>query len=245
MSNLKNRKEVIKMSELSMKMQELMAKFKRAREIQLTPFKNNVVLMDKIPELATAIFKEEFGINIKIKEAFPLVFIFGWKEIVRFCHAQPTNEFAFEVCGVRIEYRTENSESDKPRNIVPQLIHKNTPIFTHQSHDEIIGARSNQAVAEKYQAWRTNNLTETVDKIERDVMATMANDFGVDLMVSSAVLPMMAATYVAGLQIARDTKQDINMYNVFEISIGSNDAVILNPYSIIKGNIKNDENKEK
>ena len=62
-----------------MKMQELMAKFKRAREIQLTPFKNNIVLMDKIPELATAIFKEEFGINIKIKEAFPLVFSVGKK----------------------------------------------------------------------------------------------------------------------------------------------------------------------
>ena len=84
------------------------------------------------------------------------------------------------------------------------------------------------------------NLTETVDKVETEIFSTCLNDYGINLMRSAAILPMMAATYAAGLQLARSSKATVNMYNIFEIDIVEDDRVLLTPLATVKQYLKND-----
>jgi hypothetical protein len=53
----------------------------------------------------------------------------------------------------------------------------------------------------------------------------------------------MGATYTAGIQIARETKQTINMYNIFEIDIVEGDKVLLTPLAFVKQWLKDDSKK--
>ena len=84
---------------------------------------------------------------------------------------------------------------------------------------------------------------ETIDKIERDIYAIVLNEYGINLMVSATIFPLMAATYVAGLQVARETRETVNMYNIFEIDVVDDDMVILTPLSTVKQYLKNDSKK--
>ena len=104
--------------------QEMLAEKAKAREVAMQPYENNVILIKEIPEIAKGIFEEEFGIKVRIPAAFPLAFILGWEAVTKFAQEQPTPEFAITVAGVSLEYITNLSESDKARNIVPQLVHK-------------------------------------------------------------------------------------------------------------------------
>ena len=49
-----------------------------------------------------------------------------------------------------------------------------------------------------------------------------------------------AATYAVGLQIARQTKTTVNMYNVFEIDVTDDDTILLTPLAMVKQYLKND-----
>lgn len=221
--------------------QEMLAEKAKAREVAMQPYENNVILIKEIPEIAKGIFEEEFGIKVRIPAAFPLTFILGWEAVTKFAQEQPTPEFAITVAGVSLEYITNLSESDKARNIVPQLVHKEDPIFKSNNHQDSIGIKSNSDMIEAYERWRTENLTETVSKIETDVYKALLDDYGIDLCVSNAIIPMMAATYTAGLAIARRTKQTVNMYNIFQIDIADGDIVVLTPLADIKYRIKCDD----
>lgn len=223
--------------------QEMMERKKKAREVIMSPFKGNDILTNQIPEIAAKVFEEEFGIKLRIKETPQLAFIKGWQAYDDYAHSQPTPEFAINVAGVSLEYITDLSESDKSRNIVPQLIYHQDPIFKAKPHSEHIGIKSNADMAEDYQRWRNENLTETVEKIDTDVSAILLEDFGIDTGVTTAIVPLMGATFAAGLQIARTIRQTINMYNIFEIDIADGDVVILTPLADIKQNIKNDDIK--
>ena len=64
--------------------------------------------------------------------------------------------------------------------------------------------------------------------------------FGLDLRVPATVIPLMAATYAVGLQIARQTKVTLNMYNVFEIDVTEDDKILLTPLAMVKQYLKND-----
>jgi hypothetical protein len=59
-------------------------------------------------------------------------------------------------------------------------------------------------------------------------------------MTSAAVFPLMSAVYTAGVTVARDTKQPINMYNIFEIRIAPDETIILKPLAEIKQSLKSD-----
>ena len=96
---------------------------------------------------------------------------------------------------------------------------------------------------ESYERWRTENLTETITKIETEVFKILLDDYGIDLCVSNAIIPMMAATQAAGLAVARRTKQTVNMYNVFQIDIADGGVVVLTPLADIKYHIKCDDKK--
>jgi hypothetical protein len=206
-------------------------------------FEGNTILTNTIPEVASQLFYDEFGINIFDHSHIPIVFTVGWTEILKFVGSQNAEEFAIELCGISLEYVTEHSESDKSSNIVPQMIHKKAPMFTKHEHQISSGASYTDELLTKYNSWRTVNLTETVDKIERDINAIVLNEYGINLMVSATILPLMSATYVAGLQIARETRETVNMYNIFEIDVVDDDRVLLTPLSIVKQYLKNDSKK--
>lgn len=226
-------------------MRELLLKKQRAREIEMEPFKGDPILSQKIPEIANEIFVAQFGVDCdRIKECFPLAFIIGWGEFAEYAREQPTPEFAITVAGVRLEYTTDLSESDKMRNIVPQMIHVSDPIFKDKDHCDSIGLKSNEDMIRSYEAWRTENLAETVQKVESAVQMKLMDDFGIDTCVSSAIIPMMAATYSAALQILKSERKTINMYNMFELDIMSTtdgaETIVLTPLASIKYRVKND-----
>ena len=160
--------------EMNKTIQEMMAEKAKARAIAMEPFAHNQILIKEIPTIAKGVFEEEFGITVRIPEAFPLCFMFGWEEVARF------------------------------------------PIFKSNNHHDSVGVKSNADMIEAYERWRTENLTETVNKIETDVYKILLDDYGIDLCVTNAIIPMMAATYTAGLAVARRTKQTVNMYNMFQ-----------------------------
>ena len=59
-------------------------------------------------------------------------------------------------------------------------------------------------------------------------------------MVSATVIPFVAAIYAAGIRIALETKQPVNMYNWFTITACADDKIILTPLASIKQGLKDD-----
>ena len=143
-----------------------------------------------------------------------------------------------------LEYVTEYSESDKPTNIVPQMYHKRMPIFMERDHQQVAGASINEDLLNSYNTWRTNNLTEVLDKIEQATENEVRTVFGIYLMQSAAMLPIIAAAYAAGVEIAKETHETVNMYEIFEIDVFPEDGTVnLTPLAYIKQGIKDDAKK--
>lgn len=215
------------------------------RENFTKPFQGNTVQAKTIPAVAAELFAREFGITIDDPEhVIPIVFSTGWKHILKFAKSQPSAEFAIDVCGLSLEYLTEISDSDKPTNIIPQLVHKRTPIFMEHEHHVTAGTSINEELLTSYNSWRTVNLTEVLDKIEQDTENEVRNTYGIYLMQSASVLPILAATYSAGIQIARETGNTVNMYELFEIDVFPEDGSIhVTPLAAIKQGLKDDNKK--
>ena len=219
------------------KLEEMRAK--RKNEIEV--FAGNDILSTTIPEVTAELFYGEFGINLPDpKSLIPIAFTTTWRHILEFVQRQQTDEFSINVGGMALEYVTEDSESDKCRNIVPQLYHVKAPIFKKNQHDAVPGSSVNDELLNRYNSWRTVNLAETVNAVEMGVYQEILDTYGLDLRVPATVIPLLAATYAVGLQIAKETKVTINMYNVYEIDIAENDTVVLTPLAIIKQYLKND-----
>lgn len=212
---------------------------KRKNEVET--YKGNEILSQTIPEVTSELFYGEFGIDLPDpKSLIPIVFTIGWKHILQFVQRQPVDEFSINIGGIALEYVTENSDSDKARNIVPQLYHVKAPIFKKNNHDAVPGSNVNDELLNRYNAWRTVNLAETVNSVEMSVYQEVLDTFGLDLRIPATVIPLIAATYAVGLQIARQTKVTVNMYNVFEIDVTDDDTVLLTPLAMIKQYLKND-----
>ncbi len=221
-------------------MTDVNANYKQRRDIFMQTFGDDINMQKRIPEIAAGIFNEEFGINIYDLSHIPIVFVEGWTQILKYVGEQKTDEFAIDVCGISLEYVTEYSESDKCTNIVPQMVFRKAPIFSKQNHQATTGSSFTNDLLARYNSWRSVNLEETMDKIERDIYATVLNEYGINLMVSATIFPLMAAAFVAGLQLARESKETINMYNIFYIDVLEDDQVILTPQSTVKQYLKND-----
>ena len=203
-------------------------------------FKEDSNLTQKIPQLATELLYSEFGISIADMTAVPVVWCCVWSRLMEFLHQQKSDAFSVSIAGFTIEYMTEYSESDKARNIVPELYHDYIPTFTERKHTAVPGCDYNQDLTSKYNDWRTNNLTETLDMVERNAYDDILKKFGIDLMVSATVIPFVAAIYAAGIRIALETKQPVNMYNWFTITACADDKIILTPLASIKQGLKDD-----
>lgn len=206
-------------------------------------FKDDKDLTTTIPELARELFFQEFGVSIEDPTFIPIVWSSAWKQLLQFIHSQKGDQFSVSLCGFTIEYMTEYSESDKARNIVPELYHDNIPNFSQRHHDVVPGADYNRELIAKYNDWRTNNMTETVDKVEREVFEYVAETYGIYLMISATVFPLVAAIYAAGVRLALEKKEPVNMYNWFTITARDDDKIILTPQAAIKQGLKDDNKK--
>lgn len=216
---------------------------RQKRKNEIETYKGNEILSETIPEVTSQVFYEEFGINLPDPLAtIPITFTLAWKHILQYVQTQKVDEFAITIGGISLEYVTEQSDSDKGRNIVPQLFNVKEPIFRKNDKDknDVVGSDVNNELLNKYNNWRTVNLTETLTYVEQKVYDEILNTFGLDLRVSATVIPLITATYKVGLQIARQTKTTVNMYNVFEIDVTEDDAVILTPLAMVKQYLKND-----
>lgn len=214
---------------------------RQKRKNEVETYKGNEILSQTIPEVTSQVFYEEFGINLPDPlSTIPITFTLAWKHILQYVQTQKVDEFAITIGGISLEYVTEQSDSDKGRNIVPQLFNVKEPIFRKNDKNDVVGSDVNNELLNKYNNWRTVNLTETLTYVEQKVYDEILNTFGLDLRVSATVIPLITATYKVGLQIARQTKTTVNMYNVFEIDVTEDDAVILTPLAMVKQYLKND-----
>ena len=215
------------------------------RQNFVKPFQGNLIQAKTIPAVASELFAREFGITISDPEyTIPIVFSTGWQHILKFVKDQPSEEFAIDVCGLQLEYVTEYSESDKPTNIVPHLVHKRMPIFVEHDHQAVAGRSINEELLTAYNSWRTVNLTEVLDKIEQATENEVRTVYGIDLFQAASVLPILAATYAAGVQIARETGETVNMYELFEIDVFPEDGSIhVTALATIKQSLKDDNKK--
>ena len=218
-------------------------KWKERRDNFMETYKGDLILSKKLPEIAAGLMKAEFGVNIYDHSHIPIVFTVGWTEILKKLGSEQAEECKVDVCGAQLEYMTEISESDKSTNIVPQMYHVKTPLFQEHEQTATIGASYTDNLISMYNAWRSVYALEALTGIENKIFEIILNDFGINLMVPAAIYPIMGATYTAGIQLARETKQTINMYNIFEIDVVDDDKVLLTPLAFIKQWLKDDSKK--
>lgn len=218
-------------------------KWKERRDNFMETYKGDPILSKKLPEVAAGLMKAEFGVNIYDHSHIPIVFTVGWTEILKKLGSEQAEECKVDVCGAQLEYMTEFSESDKSTNIVPQMYHVKTPLFQEHEQATTIGASYTDNLISMYNAWRSVYALEALTGIENKIFEIILNDFGINLMVPAAIYPIMGATYTAGIQIARELKQTVNMYNIFEIDVVEDDKVILTPLAFIKQWLKDDSKK--
>lgn len=218
--------------------------FAERRKNFMETYQNDEILAKTLPSLAAALMKSEFGVNIYDYSYIPIVFTTAWTAILKFMGNESAEEWKIDVCGVELEYLTEKSESDKSTNIVPQMFHKTLPMFKKNEDVPPIAAGYTDYMLTKYNNWRSVYALESLTSIENDVYKQLMDNFGIDLMVPAAIYPLVGAAYAAGVQLARETKKTINMYNIFEIDVvPENDQVILTPLAYVKQFLKNDSKK--
>jgi hypothetical protein len=224
---------------------ELQKKFQDLRTNQLRQWGvlNNDLLLKTIPEIAGKLILSEFNFEFTELSDLPIVFVVTWKHIMDFVRSQNTDQFSLDVAGVSVEYVTEYTETEKNSNIVPQLIHKKIPIFHDKNHNSTTGSSYKTELMNNYNAWRTENLVETITKIENDVFAELLQTYAIDIMYPPICHAAIAAMYAAGVQLALETKEEINMYNIFSIESFNGDKIVLSPAAIMKQIMKCDEKK--
>lgn len=218
--------------------------FGERRKNFMETYQNDKILSTTLPELAAKLMYAEFGVNVYDHSYIPIVFTVAWTAILKFMGDEPAEEWKIDVCGVELEYLTEKSESDKSTNIVPQMFHRTLPMFKKNEITPGIGASFTDTMLTNYNNWRSVYALEALTAIENEVYKQLFNEYGIDLMVPAAIYPLVGAAYAAGVQLARETKSTINMYNIFEIDvIQESDKIILTPLAYIKQFLKNDSKK--
>lgn len=219
-----------------------MTEFEIKRQNFVKPFQGDKFQSELIPKIAAELFERQFGITIQDPEhTIPIVFSVCWKHILKFAKSQPSAEFAIDICGLSLEYVTEYSESDKPTNIIPQLVYKSTPIFVEKEHGTISAATIDSDLLAGYNNWRSTYMSEVLDKVENDTENEVRTNYGICLMYSAAVIPMVAAAYAAGIQLAESTHETVNMYSLYEIDVFEEDSSRhITPLAAIKQGLKDD-----
>lgn len=224
-------------------------KFDIARRNKVKDFAHDPNLSTVIPKIVEQIFYEEFNVNLPdVSETVPIIFEVGWKNIKEYVEKQPKNEFSIDICGVSFEYTTELVDAEKGTNITPHLVHLRNSVFMKNDHPIISGADYKSSLMNRYNSWRTVNLQETIASIENKIYAELIDVYGIDLTVSCAVMPLLAAVYTAAVQVTRDMCRNANydssvyleLYNVMAIKVDEDDTVLLRPLRTLKEGVKGD-----
>lgn len=224
-------------------------KFEIARKNKVKDFAHDPLLSTTIPKIVEQVFYEEFGVNLPdVCETVPIIFEVGWKKIKDYVELQPTDEFSIDICGVSFEYTTELVDAEKGTNITPHLVHLRNPVFMKNDHPVIAGADYKSSLMNRYNAWRTVNLQETISSIENKIYAELIDVYGIDLTVPCAVFPILAAVYAAGVQVTRDKCKNadydlsvyLELYNVMAIRVDEDESVLLRPLRTLKEGVKGD-----
>ena len=224
-----------------------MTEFQIRRANFVKPFQGNRFQAELIPDIAKELFKRQFRVSIDDhRTAIPIVFSTCWKYILQFVKSQPSPEFSISICGVILEYITEYSESDKPTNIIPRMIYNPdaTPKFHDNESKSLTAAAVNNGMLEDYNSFRSSYIAEVLDKVETETENEIRTKYGIHLIHTVAVLPMVAAVQVAGIQVAIEEKKTVNMYSLFEIDANGESEVILTPLAAIKQGLKDDNKKQ-
>lgn len=216
--------------------------YQERRKTFMETYAGDMILSTKIPEIAAELIKGQFGINIYEHSLVPIVFTVGWTEILKRLGSESTDECKLDVCGAQIEYMTEISESDKSTNIVPQMRHVREPIFQKNESNSSIGASFMDELTSACNTWRSVYAMETLTGIENKVREIVLTDYNIDLYTPAIVYPILGAVYAAGIELARQSKATINMYNIFEVDV-IDDNIILTPLAFVKQWLKNDSKK--
>jgi len=224
-------------------MENTNATFQERRNNFMETYKGDTILSKKLPEIAAGLMKAEFGINIPDHSHIPIVFTVGWTEILKKLGSERTDECKVDVCGIQLEYVTDYSESDKSTNIVPQMYHVKTPLFQQHEKSATIGASYTDTLLSNYNAWRSVYALEALTGVENKAFEIVLKEYGVNLMVPAAIYPIIGATHAAGITLARELKQTINMYNIFEFDVVEGDKVLVTPLAYVKQWLKNDSKK--
>ena len=154
----------------------------RRRENAVKVYQSDIVCSQRIPDTVADLFHDQFGIYMPTPRiTVPIVVDVTWKHILKFVQKQPVDEFSIEIAGVLLEYVTDISESDKSTNIVPQLYHKKLGIFKKNEHNTTIGTDIIQEQLQKYNDWRSVNLTEHLTTLEDSVAAEVLAEYGLSL----------------------------------------------------------------
>ena len=223
--------------------------YENARKLKLADYANNPVLSYEIPSIVEGIFSDVFDVNLQdAQSTVPIIFELGWKKICEFVATQPVDEFSIDIGGVSFEYTTELTDAEKTTNIVPHLVHLRNAVFEKKNHEVVMGKDYKKALAEKYSEWRNVNLLETAFAIENKVYAELIKDYGIDIGISAAVLPLITTIYSAGVQKARDICRNadydpsvyLELYNVMAIKVDEDDTVMLRPLRALKEGVKSD-----
>ena len=224
-------------------------KYEKARENKIKDYAYDINLSTKIPGIVYDLFHAQFGINLPDeKQTVPIVFETAWKVIKEYVEKQPVDEFSLDVCGVSFEYTTERTDAEKGTNITPHLVHIRNMNFMKNDTPFVSGSDYKSAIQNRYDSWRTVNLLETITAIENEVYAELINTYGIDLTTPKAVMPIVAATYTAAVELTRDLckKSDydpavyLELYNVMAIMVDEEDTVLLRPLRTLKEGVKGD-----
>lgn len=211
----------------------------------MEPYKNNLLLANKLPELALKLLEAQFDLTIMSLEAIPITFTIGWKEILAQLRAEQAEECKVQVAGIQIEYLTEKSESDKSTNIVPQMVHVKRPLFQKkQKSAPVSGYESTDHLNLEYNAWKSVYAAEVIEAVENKVFARILNEYGINLKTAGAVYPILGAVYAAAIEFAKELKTEINVYDIYTVRvIEETNDIILKPLAAIKQSLKNDAKK--
>ena len=217
--------------------------FAERRKRFMSTFAEDEIQFKVIPDAAAGLMYREFGVTIDDLSYIPIAWNVIWKHMMQYLHSQKADSFSVRTCGFTLEYMTELSESDKARNIVPEMYHNYIPIFNSKHHDISTGSTYNQQLIAQCNEWRSVNLMEVIDMVERESFNDLLTIYGINMIVSAIIFPLMAATYSAGVSHAITNNVPVNMYNWFIITPREKDTIILTPLASIKQGLKDDAKK--
>lgn len=209
----------------------------------MSTFKHDPMMSVQIPDIAAKLFARQFGVNIMDNSYIPIIFTTGWKVILQKLGSSQFEDCGMDVCGIRVEYKTLLSESDKSTNIVPQMFNIRIPLFTEAENQEVLGSDYTNVLLSKYTAWRSVYKVETTTDVENTIFSEVLTNYGINLVHAAAIYPLLGAIYAAGVQLSRENKIKVNMYNIFEIVVTEDDQVIINPLAFVKQWLKDDSKK--